>query len=515
MQKTEFVFSFTDYSPLLPAPKNEAEKERAKKLVNDLKRLLGEYKLEPGKDPKKKPKMTGELLEEFCTAVQAEMERHRDKGSVVDITAFLPSVKTREPQPIELFKKDNGWWTQGYVGTIRLEINGKDVTIRVTSRFDNPGEPRFLRYVLEKALELKSRETKGVVYEDMTVEGALGAAFDFLLLHLFFRQLRNALKRGMYRQYQEFSHNDSNVRGRIDISQHIRENPFPNGKVSYVTREYTANNAINRLILKAAECLERKYRFDYRRLLNEDEQCAKGLAALKGELFDTAPVSAHQTVRNANKRIVHSVYKDYEPLRNTCIAILRRFGVDWYEAKRGETFGLLLDMPTLWEIFLHNSIFRKFAETKGAYSQEKKPILKGRRKVKPDFSPVAGKIVLDAKYKKVWEDIYKSEVKGEKNSWDDRTREDVLQIIAYMHIFRCGTGGVIFPVSNGKVNWKAADIREFELHKNLPEEKFLLIPYFIPDQADAPDFKNIMEQNSKRIREFFEKASTEPDPADE
>lgn len=463
----------------------------------------------------------------FCREIQKALieKEDREEARPVEILQFLfPDSDIKKREPIALFEQYNGqWMTQGYVGAIRLVLKGQggsgdlDVTVRIRSRFDAAGEPRFLRYVLEKAFDLPSEETKGVVYKDMTVESALGAALDLLLLHLFFRQLRAAMKKGIYRQYQEFAHNDSNVKGRIDIPRHLRENPLSNGKVCYVTREYTVNNAVNQLILKAAECLERKYRSPYRNLLKkrEYEQCARGLAALRGELPDAAPVSARQAVRNASKRIAHSIYRDYEPLRKTCIAILRRFGVDSFQAKEQEAAGLLLDMPALWEIFLYNTIFKKIAGNEAPYRQSEELILADRRTVKPDFPPIADKLVLDAKYKRVWADVYKHNPER----WDNQTREDVLQIIAYMHIFQCKEGGVIFPVNSGKAHWEATDIKEFELHRNLPEEKFLLIPYFIPGQADAPeakDFVSIMEKNSARIYQFFKTVTAVcRDPAEE
>lgn len=530
MRKIEL--NFQDYSPV----KDGFEKLSAADHKGDITALQEFFGI--------KSADATELAASFCHKIQEEIKKCQPQP--VEIGHFL-FQKEKTADPIVLFEYYDGkWWTQGYVGAIRLtlkkeeteekeaetkkqdrDISGDlDVTIRIRSRFDNKDKPEknpFLKYVLEKAFDLKSEETKGFVYENMTVENTLSAVFDLLLLHLFFRQLRRALKKGMYRQYQEFAHNDSNVKGRFDVPRHIKENgPLNNGRICYVTREYTVNNSVNQLILKAAECLEQKYRSAYRDLLRkpEHEQCAKGLATLKGELFDTVPVSTQQALRNAGKKITHSIYRDYEPLRNTCTHILRRLGTD-YGGEEDGAAGLLLDMPTLWEIFLYNTVFREFIGSQDGYKQKIRKILGGKRSVKPDFL-WEKKLVLDAKFKNAWAEAYARENWEENEGWygAKEIRKDLFQVIAYMHIFQCNTGGVIFPVLSEKATEKAGsdgvDLElefEFEIktdatpksdskiESKLPDERLLLLPYFIPKATE--NFDKTMEENSKRICRFL------------
>ena len=63
-------------------------------------------------------------------------------------------------------------------------------------------------------------------------------SFDFLI-YMFISFFKRALRQGLFKQYKLIKHNDSNVKGTIDINRYIKNNiPF-NGKISYNTREYS------------------------------------------------------------------------------------------------------------------------------------------------------------------------------------------------------------------------------------------------------------------------------------
>lgn len=101
-------------------------------------------------------------------------------------------------------------YTQGYVGIISFDKEDTRITVHFSSRFDNE-DSRFLMYIFGKAYGLN-----GKLYEELAVESSFERAWDFLLMILFVNQLHEAMKNGVYKQYQEFFHNDSNIKGRID-----------------------------------------------------------------------------------------------------------------------------------------------------------------------------------------------------------------------------------------------------------------------------------------------------------
>lgn len=66
------------------------------------------------------------------------------------------------------------------------------------------------------------------------------------------------MRQGIYREYQNFKHNDTKLKGTIDWGRHIAHNiPFV-GHVAYSTREYTYDNDMTELIRHTIEFMKSK-----------------------------------------------------------------------------------------------------------------------------------------------------------------------------------------------------------------------------------------------------------------
>ena len=120
--------------------------------------------------------------------------------------------------------------------------------LTISSRFSSKGDDHFLHYLLQKVLHINltsldvalSREDK--LYQ--------------LLIYLFPKYLQAALRKGLYKEYQRFSHNDSNVKGVIDFGNHLKKNlPFT-GNIAYTTREFTYDNPLMQLIRHTIEYMK-------------------------------------------------------------------------------------------------------------------------------------------------------------------------------------------------------------------------------------------------------------------
>lgn len=432
---------------------------------------------------------------------------------------------------IRLFNNYQGrLYTKGYCGAVHISIPTKDkkemipVTVRFTSRFDDDNS-YFLMYVFEKAFNIKAK-----IFGNMEIGASREHLWDYLLIAVFFSQLNRTLKKGVYRQYQEFQYNDCNVKGRIDIANHIKNNLMPegltNGKISYVTREFTLDNDVNRLILRALSCLMKRHKDETRKILNSNRQLQTTIAMLQNEVSNWDSASDVDIIKRANKKIVHNVYKDYEMLRSTSIAIIKRMGVNVFSQAKDKASGILLDMPKLWEEFLFHTIFHEvFHEESLDYKQKGYPFIfdtkrdesckNGMRIAKPDYiyefpGMKNKKVVLDAKYKKEWEEIYKEcqdniGIEKKQKKWK-QARADVFQVVSYMHLLDCIKGGFIFPyqveVEQRDEGWNLqnANIYSYALgdgekikHK---DESVWLVPVSIPcnKELSADEFRNLMEQ---------------------
>jgi len=130
----------------------------------------------------------------------------------------------------------------GFIGVGKLRI-------KIRSRFDVGRDDYLLHYMLQKVLSFNLFELNhNNEQEDV---------FDFIMF-MFPYFLKAALRQGVYREYQHFKHNDTNLRGAIDISRHIARNiPFV-GNIAYSTREYSRDNDMTELVRHTIEFMKTK-----------------------------------------------------------------------------------------------------------------------------------------------------------------------------------------------------------------------------------------------------------------
>lgn len=87
--------------------------------------------------------------------------------------------------------------------------------LNIDSRFSKGDNNYFLHYMLQKVLNIN------IVKLD--TELSFEEQFYQLLMYLFPRYLNAAMRKGLFKQYRRFYHNDSNIKGAIDISRHIKK----------------------------------------------------------------------------------------------------------------------------------------------------------------------------------------------------------------------------------------------------------------------------------------------------
>ena len=316
----------------------------------------------------------------------------------------------------------------GFVG-----LNDTQLTIR--SRFSQGGkEDYFLHYMLQKVFcinvfDLK-HETSG---EDV---------FDFML-YLFPCYLKKAMRQGLFKEYQRREYNDANVRGPIDLARHIRMNvPFA-GRIAYKTREQCYDNHITQLIRHTIEYI-RRHPFGAN-ILNNDPVVRDFVSQIELATPSYDRNSREQVI-NANLRpVCHPFYSEYTGLQDLCVRILRHKSLK-YGQEKDTIYGILFDGAWLWEEYLATILCgeplgfkhpRNKAHSGGIWLFEKDdedfisdsgPVSRCRRY--PDF--YKDDFILDAKYKRL------------ESGYIDR--DDMHQIIAYMHVQKASRGGLIYPL---------------------------------------------------------------------
>ena len=309
--------------------------------------------------------------------------------------------------------------------------------LTISSRFSDESNDHFLHYLLQKVLHINltsldvalSREDK--LYQ--------------LLIYLFPKYLQVALRKGLYKEYKRFSHNDSHVKGVIDVGTHLKRNvPFM-GNIAYTTREFTYDNPLMQLIRHTIEYIKTQKSFGAL-LDNNRETIAEIIRVTPSyKLADRAKIIR----MNKTKPIRHAYFREYRKLQELCLMILNRekHGLGYQEQK---IHGILFDVAWLWEEYVYTLLPKDFIHPRNkdktdgisVFLNDKNHENRKRRdrKVYPDFYDLERKIVLDAKYKKL-EDTEKG-----------INREDLFQLISYSYILEAEKAGLIFPSIEWSVN---------------------------------------------------------------
>ena len=302
----------------------------------------------------------------------------------------------------------------GFVG-----YNGTELSI--CSRFAQKGGDYFLHYMLQKVFAINLFDLK----HDFDKE----SVFDFLIF-LFPAFLKRALRQGLYKEYQTRQYNDANVKGRIDVSRHIRLNTPFGGKISYSTREYSFDNKVTQLVRHTIEFIS-SYSLGGN-ILSADEETKEAVA-----LINTATPSYQRSDRNRIisknlKLTAHPYFIDYLDLQRLCLQILRHDEIKYGDDKE-KVYGVLFDGAWLWEEYLA-TILSEFEHPRNKTGHGRKLLFTdGTGWCYPDF--YNGQMVLDAKYKG-YED------------WNKVQNADLYQVISYMHVLKLDRGGFVVPVSN-------------------------------------------------------------------
>ena len=297
--------------------------------------------------------------------------------------------------------------------------------LTISSRFSNESDDYFLHYLLQKVLNinLNSLDT-ALSREDKLYQ---------LLMYLFPKYLQAALRKGHYKEYQRFSHNDSHIKGVVDVGNHLKKNlPFT-GNVAYTTREFAFDNPIMQLIRHTIEFMKNQKSIG-RGVLENLSTSRENVAEIVRVTPSYKIADRAKIIRlNQTKPLRHAYFREYRKLQELCLMILNReeHGLGYQEQK---IHGILFDVAWLWEEYIHTLLPGEFIHPRNKDRTDGISVFSNReRKVYPDFYDRERKIVLDAKYKKL--------ELTEKGS----NRDDLFQLISYAYILQAEKAGLIFP----------------------------------------------------------------------
>jgi hypothetical protein len=366
-----------------------------------------------------------DFVAEYPKLSQALLDRTLDNLSKEDNIFIFPNDLTHTPD----LDKD-----QKILETVNQEIKTGNVIgflgcgqerLTISSRFSDESNDHFLHYLLQKVLNINLTSLDiGLSQEDKLYQ---------LLIYLFPKYLQAALRKGLYKEYQRFSHNDSHVKGILDVGNHLKKNlPFM-GNVAYTTREFTYDNPLMQLIRHTIEYIKNQKGIGqgvFDNLLTSRENVSEIVRVTPSyKLADRAKIIRG----NQSKPVRHAYFHEYIKLQELCLMILNqeKHGLGYQEQK---IHGILFDVSWLWEEYIYTLLPKDFIHPRNKVKTDGISVFSNReRKVFPDFYHKELKIVLDTKYKKL-----EFTEKG-------INREDLFQLISYSYILEAGKAGLVFP----------------------------------------------------------------------
>ena len=366
-----------------------------------------------------------DFVAEYPKLSQALLDRTLDNLSKEDNIFIFPNDLTHTPD----LDKD-----QKILETVNQEIKTGNVIgflgcgqerLTISSRFSDESNDHFLHYLLQKILNMNLTSLDiGLSQEDKLYQ---------LLIYLFPKYLQAALRKGLYKEYQRFSHNDSHVKGILDVGNHLKKNlPFM-GNVAYTTREFTYDNPLMQLIRHTIEYIKNQKGIGqgvFDNLLTSRENVSEIVRVTPSyKLADRAKIIRG----NQSKPVRHAYFHEYIKLQELCLMILNqeKHGLGYQEQK---IHGILFDVSWLWEEYIYTLLPKDFIHPRNKVKTDGISVFSNReRKVFPDFYHKELKIVLDTKYKKL-----EFTEKG-------INREDLFQLISYSYILEAGKAGLVFP----------------------------------------------------------------------
>lgn len=359
----------------------------------------------------------------------------------------------------------------GFVG-----VNETQLTIR--SRFDSGDHDYFMHYMLQKVFSINLFDLDHSISKD--------PIFDFLI-YLFPYYLKKAVAQGIFKKYKRFEHNDANVRGTINVTQHIRCNVPFRGTVAYTTREHSYDNEITQLVRHTIEYIKQK--IAGKAILSNDPETKNCVSQIVMATPSYSSQKRTQVINQNLRQIRHPYFSEYTALQKICLQILRHETIK-FGTEKDQVYGVLFDGAWLWEEYLYTILKSegfKHPQNKtndGGIRMFKKPededaFDRCYRRIYPDFYHDKNQVILDAKYKHL----------------DGKVgREDLYQVISYMHCMDYPNGGYIYPADKG-------DMKKTEYELAGKGGKIMVIPLHIPQNKSSwNNFTKEIETNQDNLK---------------
>lgn len=413
-------------------------------------------------------------------------------------------------------KTNDGYISKKYIGVLSIKKDDFLNNLLIKSRFDNNGDENFTNMLIETCYnmlnplfvdakneneednEKDNNEFSILIKKYNRIELAL-SCFEFVSC------LNNAIKKGMFRSYTESEHNDTKVKGRIDVSRHVIKNQSIQGKVCYTTREYTTDNVINRMILKTYILLERLDKNLLTNVMSTNKEAQKHIVKLKTMLPNIEEYGISDLINKGNSKITNMVYKEYESLRKVCLGILKSKGKYTYDINDTRINGIVINVDKLWSIYIYKTIIKHIDEKLKEEENNDSDMLvlmNNKNIARHDFviNIKNKRVLFDTSYSKMFEDYDNKLISSEDKVLHDNIIKDLCKEAKdskAQEIY------LIYPVKKKIESDYESEVKKLPVDNELTIYK---VPFIIPEKEESYlDFKKDMSKSITSIEKIIEK----------
>ena len=372
-------------------------------------------------------------------------------------------------------------YNEGYLsGNVMGYLGVGNEYLTIESRFSTGGNAYFFQYILNKVFDFPN-------FIDLMSSVGQDEKLFTLIMFLFPYYLKHALRKGVFKSYTCNKYNDENVKGRIDISRHIRKNTPFIGDVAYSRREYSFDNYLMELVRHTIEYIKSKS-YGYKLLSKVKEEVKIIVNATSEYTYEKRNLVIEENSKNI---IRHAYYHEYRMLQKLCLMILKVEKHSFYFGKQ-RIYGILFDGSWLFEEYINLIIGNKFYNPMNKSGLGRQYLFEGNiGMIYPDFisKDANNRIIADAKYKPV----------------DNIGNKDFLQIIAYIMRFDSKKGIFIYPEidDNSTLNLNLNSGLTYE-NNVMKREDTVIIKYGIKIPKYANSYIDFVEKIYLEEKELIE-----------
>lgn len=324
----------------------------------------------------------------------------------------------------------------GYVGVIQVDKKCIQIVPKLANDEEKERAIKNLVFLLGYTQKLKAKET-GLASLAINKENIFE-----ILIYLFVSQLLAIIRRNIYRQYVLREENFPYIKGKLNFSNHIKENLTSRHKFCVQFDDFCEDNLINQILRYTVIQLMRVSN-------NTDNQ-----KALKELDFVFSDISYRVIRENDFRNIILSRLNDeYEPVLNLCRIFLANGSVEISSGKYS-IFSFVFDMSSLFEEFVGRFIKSNFNNSDFDISLQgpfryfvKDTLIDGRSRGKlfrliPDIQLIKkGEsnpyLIIDTKYKIL------DGTDGQKK--EGVSQSDLYQVYVYSKEFQCREIVLLYP----------------------------------------------------------------------